>query len=153
MPEQLVPSQSDFNEGEYLNAPELEALATHLIGQYEPFSWIPTLRIAYLWKRKATKSRGEQVAGQVQRTPKLLRHFVTAEYVVWLGADYFDGLEIRHKEIEQTMWHALCHFHKEEKLNKKEPDKPKIKITLTGHDVELFFSEMKKYPDGQVKLA
>src|SRR6266849_2624918 len=96
----LVPSIKEFDDQEYLTAPELKELAEKLINA-EPdyFGWILSLKMAYLWKKKAEKSRGNVIAGQVQRTPKLLRHFVNTEYIVYVAANQFEGIEHDHRAI------------------------------------------------------
>lgn len=134
----LVPTESEFNNEDYLDAPELQSLATQLIEKYPGlFNWIPSLRLTYLWKRKASKYRGRIVAGQVQKTPKLMRHFVTTEWVIWIAADQFIGADVTDIGIEQTLFHELLHLIENPKTGK---------ATLRAHDHEYFTAEAEQYP-------
>src|SRR6266850_652642 len=97
----LVPTINDFNDQEYLTAPELKELAEKLINDESAyFGWILSLKLSYLWKKKAGKSRGNIILGQVQRTSKLLRHFVNTDWTITISADQFQGFEHDHKAIE-----------------------------------------------------
>lgn len=141
----LVPTVKDFDDQEYLTAPELEKLAFKLISaESDYFGWILSLRMAYLWKKKAGKSRNKVIAGQVQRTPKLLRHFVSTDYIIHVAANLFEGIEHDHISIERIVYHELLHLIP----NNKKPGQAK----LQAHDKELFFREIQKYGDEEVTL-
>lgn len=131
-----VPTVKEFDKSEYLDAPELGTIAKALIKEDHTLEWILSLRITYLWKRTLTKSKGTPVAGQVQKTPKLLRHFVNTEWVIWLAAPFFVECEASDIEIERTVYHELLHLVENPKTGK---------ATTRGHDREYFDKEEERY--------
>lgn len=130
-----VPTVKEFEKKDYLDAPELRTIAERLISEDGSLEWILSLRMAYLWKKTAPKSRGRAVLGQVQRTPKMLRHFYpNAEWVIQLSADQF--VEAGALAIERTILHEMLHLVENPKTGK---------ATLRPHDIETFEREEQKY--------
>ena len=132
----VVPNADQFEEGDYLDAPELRDLANKLMAQDADLQWLATVEITYLWKKKGGKNRGRIRLAQVQKTPKLMRHFVTTEFVIWAAAEELTGLAISSVQLERIVFHELCHFHRDEESGKAQ---------IFGHDLEYFYRELDRY--------
>lgn len=138
----VVPREEDFDGYEYLMAPELKRIAEgQMAAHTELFGWLQDegVTIGYLWKRDGGNSRGKVRLGQVQKTSKLLKRFIPEEYLIWVAANWNAGLPVSAVEIEQTIFHELCHFYQSTKKDGS------IVISLTGHDCEYFIAEKTKY--------
>ena len=98
------------------------------------FGPIANLEVAYLWKRRGGKSRGQLTLGKCKKATGDLRFFSGMDAVIWLAADHHAGLS--DERIEATLFHELLHLGVDEESGL---------VELVGHDFEGFAAEVVKY--------
>jgi hypothetical protein len=127
-----VPSVADFeaNESDYLPAHDVETVARDLIERWPELAPLADLDIRYGWKKEGSKD-GE--AGYCKKLSPEVRYLTSADFFVWLAADY--AREMSQRQLEALVYHELCHAG----LNAK--GKP----VIVKHDVELFYAEVRRY--------
>lgn len=140
-------------------APEVERIAREIIAAQVEHEHLRGARILYLFRRGTWTSRGKTIVGRAKKLTgellyvarQLLIHQIGAGRAVE-GADYADeNGDLQYDfalEINRDFWpkltdlqrraiidHELCHFHRDEKGN----------WFITGHDVEGFGSNIRRY--------
>lgn len=136
-----APSPIDFEEGEdFRDAPDLAQMADRLI-RLEPnrFGFVSQFQVAYLWKKKGGKTRGQLRMGLCKKPGGDLKYFSGKDAVIWVAADHHATLDER--RIEATLFHELMH------LSLDSPEDGEESLTLVGHDFEGFAAEVVKYGD------
>lgn len=124
---------------DFLEAPEIEAIATSLIGKYDEFAHLVDTSIAYCWKRKGGEATGKSVFGKCVKSSGLVRYFSKQSFVIWLAADNCREWGFTHRQLEALIYHELCHAGEDEGKD-GEP-----KAVLVPHDVEAFGMEIERY--------
>lgn len=136
-----VPSAATF-EGEFTPAPDLEKIADVLIERHTLYAG--ECNVVYLWKDKASKSKGKFVAGKCSKPSGLLRHFSHTDFVIWLAADVLR--ERTRREVEVALFHELKHIgHTEPPEDEEKLDAYVEEPALLGHDYEGFLDELTHY--------
>lgn len=106
-----IPKEHEFEEHEYLIAPELAAIASRLIKTYDDFSPVAfadfTYLFTYLWKLTGGKTGGKNKLGACQKPSGLLKHYAETDFIIWLAADHC----FRYNEYQITalIFHELKH--------------------------------------------
>jgi hypothetical protein len=144
---------SDFRD-----APELARIGNALIQSCEEFDdlkWAieeDGFKIAYVWKKKASKSADKFVAGKQGKPGGLAKHFATEAkgatvgYTVVLAADANYGQT--NWQIEARVFHELYHCLIGRKTKGKGDDKVTVPVLkVRGHDLEMFWAEKQRYGD------
>jgi len=136
----LIPVDRLFEDNgvDFLSAPEIEEVATHLIDRYDEFEHLLNTPIAYVWKRKGGESGGKTVFGKCVKASGLVKFFGEHVFVIWIAADNCREYGFSVGKLEALVYHELCHAGQEEKDGE-------IKAVLIPHDVEAFGSEIERY--------
>lgn len=124
---------------DFIDAPDIEAIATSLIGAYAEFEHLVDTNIGYAWKRKGGESVGKAVFGKCVKTSGLVRHFSEQTFVVWLAADHCREWAFTNRQLEALIYHELSHAGEETDKNGD------TKAVLVAHDVEAFGREIERY--------
>jgi predicted metallopeptidase len=126
---------------EWWTAPEVEEIAEKLIAEHHPH--LADVKIRYVFRDEAAKSRGRTVLGKARKISGLNAHLVGL-----VGRNHVDGeVDFFVIEVASDTWrqlddkqrvalvdHELCH------LNIEEPEDATKdrKLVLRGHDLEEF---------------
>lgn len=136
----VVPAEIDFDDA-FLDSPELKELGGDLIELYPgTLGHLGDVEIAYLWKKSGGKKGGHSVFGKTAKSSGLLTAFTTAQAVIWLAADHVAEAGYSPRQIEALLHHEMQHIGVEE-----DEDTGDRKIVMRGHDVELFYQDIKTY--------
>lgn len=133
-----VPPPEVFDDGdplEFINAPDLEAIAAAVIAERGPLQWLVKERIAYLWKEQGGASGGKDTYGKCIRSTGLVRFYGRHGFVVWLAADHCRDAYFKRWQIEALVTHELLHCDQTDK----------DKLTIRPHDFQGFNSELAWY--------
>jgi len=131
----------------YIEAPDLEEIATGLIESWPELGFIETARIRYLWKDKGTST----AMGKCTKAGGFWPALAEVDFVIWLGAeDVRAGYFTRH-QVEALLYHELCHITTDEEGEN---------FATRPHDAEVFYMELRRYgaweralsPFGQMAL-
>ena len=134
---------------DYIPAPELQKIGEALIAS-KLTGLMDEVAVEYLWKRKGGTTRGKWNMGKCQKLTGLARFFsVSADFVVWLAADFCESYKLTRWQMEALLFHELLHIEIEEP---EDEDKPTIKRP-TDHDFEGFYVEITEYGLWQRELA
>ena len=129
----VTPKDEDFAGDDWMEAPEVGAIATALIDGRECFgaAGLGVATIVYLWKRKAS-SEPRRILGKCQRPSGLLKRFAGADFIIWLAANNCKGFT--RWQLEALVFHELSHASMAD-------DTP----SLIPHDFEGFGQEIERY--------
>lgn len=131
-----IPEESLFESG-FLVAPELERVAERLIAAHpNTFNHLPSLDVAYLWRKAGGSSNGKATLGKCQRPSGLLAHFSQVHYVIWLAADHIRDGEFTEDQVEACLFHEMLHTGLHEET---------MEPVMVPHDVETFAAEIRTY--------
>lgn len=144
--------------GDFRDAPELKRIGDALIAacdELEDLRWAieeDDFTIAYVWKKKASKSADKFVAGKNHKSSGMTSHFAKEAkgqrvgYVVALAADANYGQT--NYQIEARVFHELYHCKIGRKTVGKGEDKQTVPVLkVRGHDLEMFWAERQRYGD------
>lgn len=128
-----VPPDKSFEEigDEFIPADNIGEIGQALIDKHLCFESIREAKIIYLWKRKGSETP-KMLLGKCQRPSGLLKHFSSADFIVFLCANNCRGLT--RWQIEALTFHELKHA-------KIDDEKP---VTVP-HDWEGFAEEIQRY--------
>ena len=135
-----APTPDQFEEdANFAAAPDLAYLAGVLIAEdRNRFGFLDQVDIAYLWKKKGGKRRGNLTLGMTKKATGDLKYFSGMQIVIWLAADHHG--ERTPKQIEATLYHELLHV-----VPEYDEDTGDVKPKLVGHDFEGFAAEVSRY--------
>lgn len=144
----FVPPDEAFDpEDGFLPAPELTRIGQALIERYPEFGFLlnADARIAYVWKRKGGKTKRKDFYGACQRPGGLLKHFAGCDYVIWIAADHVRESGFTNLQLEALVFHELSHTGYSIDEDQNSPTYGEMKLTIRGHDEELFLDELRRY--------
>lgn len=143
---------------DFVDAPDLKRIGDALIAEceeLEDLKWAieeDGFTIAYVWKRKASKSADKFVAGKNTKASGLAKHFAaeangaSVGYVVALASDANFGATAY--QIEARVFHELYHCLIGRKTKGRGEDKVTVPVLkVRGHDLEMFWAERQRYGD------
>lgn len=139
-----IPSDAEFGVEQYLPAKSLQDVGSALVRS--PIRGLGDLLkaevdIRYLWRRKASSSKGKKVVGKCSKIGPRERHFAgNADIVIEVAADEARARKMTQWELEAVVYHELKHIGVE--CDEETGD---ITIGIVGHDVELFADEVMHY--------
>lgn len=97
---------AEWTEGETLiDAAEVEPIAKELIGLYHQH--LANARIAYVFKKKASRKNGRTVLGTMGKTNRKFQHFANYDYIMTIA--YTEWTELSAKQKIALVDHELCH--------------------------------------------
>lgn len=146
-----IPPEARF-AGDYLPAPELEALARRLIATERAFGFLAdwTGALTFLWRRAGGKRGGKAVYGRCQSLAGVARHYAGASYLIWAAADHCRAARLTGRQLEALVFHELCHLAPGEEDEETGEQAPPV---LVGHDFEGFLAELDVYGPWRPDLA
>lgn len=118
---------------DFVEAPDVEAIAVELIAEHARFAHLAGRRVAYRWKRTGGKAGGKLTLGKCVKPSGLLRDETRADWFIWLAADNCLGLT--NWQIEALVFHELLHADEDEHGKRQ----------LRPHDFEGFGPEIEHY--------
>ena len=132
-----IPSESTFDEADYVPGHDLEVILGKLIDRHETlFSHLVRLKIGCLWKAKGGVSKGKQTLGRVQAATGLVGFFSEVDFVIWLAADHLRDRDASAETVEACLFHEACHI---------QWDAQDGKAMIVDHDFAGFTEEVKHY--------
>jgi hypothetical protein len=147
-PEQraAVPWDESFADGDdFVKAPELATIGAALVKRYPEFGFLADARIEYRWKRKGGRSQGRDTYGKCVKTSGALRHFARCDFLIWVAADHVRESAWTNVQLEALLYHELCHCNCEIDDDEKSPTYGEMRLTVRGHDDEVFLDELRRY--------
>jgi hypothetical protein len=147
VPEQRaqVPWDTAFADDDFLAVPELTTIGAALVKRYPEFGFLKDARIEYRWKRKGGRSQGRDTYGKCVKTSGALRHFARCDYLIWVAADHVRESAWSNLQLEALLYHELCHCGCEIDDDEKSPAYGDMRLTIRGHDDEVFLDELRRY--------
>ena len=134
-----VPTDDQFDDADFMPAPELSALYGQLIADYpETHGHLHWVDVKVVWKKRGGKSQGKQRLGFCAKTSGLAKYFAEAEFVIWLAADTVLERELTDSQIRAAVSHEMRH------IGWEVDDEGNGKAVIAGHDAELFLSEIRE---------
>lgn len=150
--------RNDFQE-----AADLEEIGTALIANCPEFTdlkWatgrevdedfddgFPPIRIAYLWRKKASRSADRFKAGTLGKTGGKIKFLADAHYLVEIAADV--NRFMTNWQMEALVYHELMHIKIARKALKRRDESEETKfvpdLKVRAHDLEMFFAEVERY--------
>lgn len=130
-----VPAEIDFLGADFLNLDGLTEIGEAVLARQFHDLNDGMLIVDFRWKAKGGSSKGSDTLGKCIKLTGVSRHYALgSHFMVWIAADHVRMRRYRRYELEALLYHELCH----------------IEITedgygTKGHDVELFFDEIRKY--------
>lgn len=136
-----IPVPDAFDDGDFLRAKDIEAIAALLIGHYEgQFAHLRKLSIGYAWKRTGGAPHGSRTLGKTVKASGLTRYFSGHDFIIWLAADHLrefndDDNPATFWQVEAIVYHEMMH----------------VAVDLNGapilraHDFEGFAKEVTEY--------
>lgn len=159
-----APFRIPILSGDFRDAPDLKRIGDALIAaceELEDLKWAieeDGFTIAYVWKKKASKSADRFVLGAQGKPGGLAKHFATEAkgarvgYTVTLAADANRGQT--NWQIEARVFHELYHCKIARKVVGKGEDRRTVPVLkVRGHDLEMFWAERRRYGDWHSALA
>jgi hypothetical protein len=134
-----VPLEEQFGGADFMPAPELTALYEQLITDYpETHGHLHWVEVKLAWKRKGGKKNGQNNLAFCQKLSGAAKYYADADFLIWLAADEVLAREMTDREIRACVSHEMRHvgWDVDEEGNGK--------AVILGHDVELFFSEVRE---------
>ena len=150
-------------------APDVLTRCTALIGTCPEFGHLAALRLGCFRSQAALVAKGKAVAAVLMDpehigAPAPMRvvwRFLLARECEWLTPDYvllvdvalFDGSAPSSQE--RALYHELCHLQHRETLDGMPmfDDDGRPALRLRAHDVELFSTEIARYPSALTDAA
>lgn len=121
-------------EAEYVEHPELKAIAAQLINRHERFRLAAgDLRLAYLARLGEPSGEGEGLMAACQKAAPLWRDLTDVDVVIWVWDAVWNQLEPRQREALTA--HELCHIGRNKTGG----------IKLRKHDLEEFAWVARQY--------
>lgn len=141
----VVPTEDEFGDYTYLDAPSIERIADALIERKPEFAHLGMYSIGYFWKVKAGKKMGKVVAGKESKASGLLAYKLQATYVIEVSADV--ARTFNNLQLEALVYHELCH------LGVDEDDDGNTTPRVAAHDIEMFLAEYRSYGPWHLDLV
>lgn len=131
-----IPADHQFDERDYLNAPDLERIGRALIMSNDiRFGFLHNARIAFLWKKDGGTSGRKVVFGKTTKANAVIRHFAEVDFVIWLGANHCRDYALSNWQLEALVYHELLHCDIDNKG----------KFIVSPHEFEGFLAELRNY--------
>lgn len=127
---------------DYIEAPDIKAIAEMLIRRHGHLAWLASVRISYLWRCKGGQAGGKATFGACQRASGLVRHFGRVALVIWLAWDHCGLVAMTRRQVEALVYHQLLHAERTEKGQ----------AVIQPHDFEGFTRELEEYGPWQADL-
>jgi hypothetical protein len=125
-----VPDDSQFEGGEFLEAPEIAKIAKDLIFEFPgDFPRHDMAKIDYLWRMKGGMKDGGAQLGMCQRTPAIAIYYSETEFTIWVAADNCRLAQITPGEMRALVFDLLYHI---------EYNSEKDKFKIRAPDVSTF---------------
>jgi hypothetical protein len=141
-----VPWDTAFaDDDDFMAAPELASIGNALVARYAEFGFLANTKIEYRWKRKGGRSHGRDTYGKCVKTSGALRHFARCDYLIWVAADHVCESTWTELQLEALLYHELCHCGFEIDDDEKSPTYGEMRLTIRGHDDEVFLDELRRY--------
>jgi hypothetical protein len=124
---------------EYSPAPEVEEIALRLIKKYYPELSASDIRIEYVFRSEALKTRGKQVLGKARKVTGLNAHLAQRDgdesefFVLEIAADIWKLLTAAQQEA--LVDHELMHFVVKEDFT----------LAIRAHDLEEFATIVRRH--------
>ena len=143
-----IPTDDTFEaeDAEYLPAFDLEQIAAVLLADCPEFGFLRKYSIGYLWKRTGAVKNQKATLGTCSKAPPKVRFYAKVTFLIEISADKCREHLLTNFQMEALVFHELCHAF--EKVTKQGDIKPAI----IGHDLEMFFSEYRRYGTWRVDL-
>lgn len=135
-----VPNVDEFDGAEYIPAPELQAVLSALVEQYDDtIGHLTRVSVMVLWRAKGGKSKGKAKFGQCQKPSGLLAYFAAdTEFVITVSADHCREAEYMTSQLRALVYHEALHIGWEDGEDGEDGH-----AVLVGHDVETFTAEIR----------
>lgn len=143
-----IPGDVEFEGGDFLEAPELEALGRAIIERDDRFEHLREWQnsIAWLWKRKGGKKGGKEMLGACQPLSGYAQFKAGRSYLIWLAADACRRARMAGRQMEACVYHQLCHLAPGEDADEaEEMGLPAPSPVIVGHDYEGFLDELRAF--------
>lgn len=121
----------------YWEAPEVEEIAVELIPKYH--SHLKDARIAYLFKKKPSKTGNFIILGQMMLTSDVQKKLHGYDFVMLIPYQTWEEMDDLHKKI--LVDHELCHADYWMKKNGE------TRWSLRRHDIQEFREIYQRYPN------
>lgn len=129
-----IPSEKQFGDQDFKEAPELYAVCVELINTYESqFSHLANAALEVLWKKEGGKSKGRPVLGRTQMASGLVGFYSAKAVIIWIAADHTAASFFTDQMFQALLYHEMRHISW---------DPEDGKLGLVGHDFEGFVSEL-----------
>lgn len=135
-----IPNDAAFYSQKFIEAPEISVIAEELIRKWPEFYELSDLDIKYVWQKKGTLKAGKAVFGKCTKVSGLAEFFGECNYVIAIAADLCRAYDFDRETMTALVYHELCHISVEEDEDTGDPI-----LGIKGHDVEMFFDEIKRY--------
>jgi hypothetical protein len=138
-----IPSETEFDEKQFLIAPDLKKVGERLIETYpSDFGYLVGANILYLWKAKGGESGGRETWGKCIRPTGLASFFATegvaagdpVDYFIWVAADHLREARANRRTVCALIFHELKHTQMGEKG-----------YVVVGHEFEGFAREIEEF--------
>ena len=125
----------------YAHAPEVADIAADLIRTVEQHKPLADVRIEYVWRDKASKSKGRTTLATARRIGGLNAFLLNGEdgplYCIEVAADTWGKLTDPQRRA--LVDHEMCHFHVDE-----DPEGVPV-LSMRGHDLEEFAAIVERH--------
>lgn len=143
-PDERFPIPSDewfeaHDDADVLPAPEIESIGEALIKAHRDFDFLTRYTLGYVWKRKGGDKANKAVFGTCQKPSGLLKMYSRCHFIIAISADHCRDMIFSRWEMEALVYHELSHAA----LKMKQDGS--VAPTLIGHDLEMFFGEVRHY--------
>lgn len=112
------PSEARFEDGdvvEFVDAPDLEAIAGAIIEARPSLRWLEKRTLTYLWKRAGGNDAGKARFGACVKPTGLARYWGKSDFVIWLALDHCRNAFLTRWQVEALLTHELLHCDETEK--------------------------------------
>jgi hypothetical protein len=132
-----VPQDDEFSGSDFLSADEdlremYDALREHF---HDEFWFLAPAKVMLFWKAKGGSGGGNITLGKCQKPSGLLRHYSTADFIIWLAADHL-------REGKFTRWQVLALLYHEMRHTNYDGNG---KFVIRGHEFEGFVDEIERF--------
>lgn len=147
MPPVFPPAEEDFEDDDFLAAPDLDRLKNQLVVQWPEFAQLRYADIDILWRAKGGSSGGKATMGKCAKMSGLAKHYSGETFVIWIAADHVRDYALSQRQIEALVYHELSHcgWEVDDKTNE-------LKWHVAAHDATVFFGEIERYGAWQQDL-
>lgn len=122
----------------FMEAPDLDEIAQRLMREFptelrmaQPFD------VKFLWRAKGSKVKGQPVWATTQLTGGLNAYFAGTDFIILVAADSVGSHSFTFDQVRALVFHELKHIG-------VDPDSYRPKTV--GHDVEMFYDELRHFP-------